>query len=303
MAEAPNATQHRIPPSGDHRGTQADNPLDKRIHAYSADVADIALEGHVDAKRFERPVPHRLVEGVSEMMRAAPDATAVCVSELLPGQRFDVVDDAEGWAWGFSAHDHYVGYVRSEHLRADAPTRTHRIVAPLALCFHRPDIKSEVAMTLPLNAEIAAETFDETFLRHRNGTFVHYRHAGAIEDFADDWVEVAEFFLGSPYRWGGRQRAGIDCSGLVQTALAACGHFVARDSDQQAASIGRDVRGGTLQRGDFVFFPSHVGIMADSERLLHANAHWMTTLVEPLSDVVGRLDLPDAEAITAVRRL
>jgi hypothetical protein len=280
-----------------------DAELDPRLYAFSGEVADIALEGIVESKRFVRPVPHRLTEGVSEMMRSAPDGNAVCVSELLPGQRFDIVDEAEGWAWGYSAHDHYVGYVRTANLRSDAPTRTHRITAPLALCFSRPDIKSEVAMTLPLGAEIAAEEFDEQFLRHRNGTFVHHRHAGGRDKFSSDVVEIAEYFLGTPYKWGGRSRSGIDCSGLVQVTLNACGVFGPRDSDQQAAELGEDVTGTPLRRGDLVFFPGHVGIMADEERLLHANAHWMTTLIEPLDAVLKRIGAEEDQPLTAVRRL
>ena len=292
----------KAPPRPSESEPGEDNP-DPRVNAYTADVADVALEGRVSARRFERPVPHRLMEGTSEMMRSAPEPGATCVSELLPGQRFDIVDQTEGWAWGFSAHDHYVGYIRSEHLRTDVPTRTHRIVAPLALCFQRPDIKSEVAMTLPLSAEIAAEDFDENFLRHRNGTFVHCRHAGARDKFDSDVVTIAEFFLGTPYRWGGRQRAGIDCSGLVQIALAACGIFAPRDSDQQAGALGEDVTGSQLRRGDLVFWPGHVGIMQNETRLLHANAHWMTTLAEPLDDVDARIKAENPQAEMRVKRI
>lgn len=237
------------------------------------------------------------------MMRAEPQPSSTAVSELLPGQRFDVIDAEGGWAWGFSAHDHYVGYIRADNLTADAPTRTHRITAPTALCFSRPDIKSEVAHTLPMNAEAAAEIFDENFLRLRNGTFVHKRHIGALKEFAGDHVEVAHFFIGTPYRWGGRRRAGIDCSGLVQIALGACGIDVPRDTDQQAAAIGSPVEDDTYRRGDFVFFPGHVGIMIDEANLLHANAYWMTTLIEPLSDVTRRLRSDHEQPVTAVRRL
>ena len=44
-----------------------------------------------------------------------------------------------------------------------------------------------------------------------------------------------------------------------------------------------------MQRGDVIFFPGHVGIMVDAHTMLHANAFWMTTLIEPLADVIARL--------------
>jgi cell wall-associated NlpC family hydrolase len=237
------------------------------------------------------------------MMRLAPERGAVAVSELLPGQRFDVVHRDNGWAWGFSAHDHYVGYMEADALSTDAPARTHRISAPTALAFSRPDIKSEALYALPLNAEIAAEDFDEKFYRTTRGMFVHKRHAAPVGEYDADPVAVAEMFVGTPYRWGGRTRKGIDCSGLVQIALGACGFAAPRDTDLQAGALGRPVEDGSYARGDLVFFPGHVGIMVDGERLLHANAHFMTTLVEPLEDVVARLRPTCDEPVTAVKRL
>ena len=54
-------------------------------------------------------------------------------------------------------------------------------------------------------------------------------------------VAVAERFLETPYLWGGRTSEGIDCSGLVQTALMAAGIVSPRDSDMQEAMLGEPV--------------------------------------------------------------
>lgn len=273
---------------------------DPRINAWRDDLADIALEGVVDVPRFAVPVRHRLTAPQAPI-RKAPEADAVAVSELLSGEAFDVLDVAGGVAWGYSVHDRYVGYVDAALLAEGADAPTHRIAAPTALVFARPDIKSTVIGALPMGAPIRADGHDETFVSATGG-YVHRRHIAALDDHAADPVAVAERFLGTPYKWGGRTRGGLDCSGLVQVALGACGIAAPRDSDMQAA-LGREVEDRRYRRGDLVFFPGHVGFMFDETRLLHANAFFMSTVIEPLADVVGRL-LPQYDApVTAVRRL
>ena len=117
-------------------------------------------------------------------------------------------------------------------------------------------------------------------------------------------VAVAEAFLGAPYRWGGRGGAGIDCSGLVQVALGACGIAVTGDTDMQREAPGDLLPvEARLLRGDIVHFPGHVGLMVDEERLIHANAHWMAVIIEPLADVVARLTPKYDRPILCRRRI
>ena len=85
----------------------------------------------------------------------------------------------------------------------------------------------------------------------------------------------------------------MDCSGLVRMALHEGGVACLRDADQQEAALGQPVEVDpdlmTLQRGDLVFWPGHVGVMQTSGRLLHANAHHMGVATEPLREAVARI--------------
>ena len=94
----------------------------------------------------------------------------------------------------------------------------------------------------------------------------------------------------------------IDCSGLVQMALMACGIDCPRDSDQQMA-LGRDLyHGEPLVRGDLVFWEGHIGFMANERMLLHANAHHMAVAYEPLKEAAARIEEDGGGSITARRR-
>lgn len=273
--------------------------LDPRVHAARKDIADVALANRVFAPHYAAPLVHGCI-AAAVPLRAAPSPHGVAVSELLRGEAFAVVDAQGAWAWGYGLHDLYVGYVPVAAL-GPASRPTHIVATPAALVFAGHDIKSPVVERLPLGARIEATGETGAFLAVGGG-FVHARHCAPLTEQATDVVEVAARLTGTPYRWGGRSGDGIDCSGLVQTALAFTGVAAPRDSDQQAAALGEPIAPGTpLRRGDLVFLPGHVGIMASDTDLLHANAHWMRVLTEPLADVLTRQ--PDGRGITALRRL
>ncbi len=121
---------------------------------------------------------------------------------------------------------------------------------------------------------------------------------------AGDAVERARSFIDLPYVWGGRGGAGIDCSGVIQRSLAAIGIPAPRDSDMQRDSLGTALPEDTaLARGDLVFFPGHVGMMADAETLIHATRHHGKTVEEPLAIVIARVAAEHPVAVLARKRI
>jgi hypothetical protein len=267
--------------------------LDPRSHIATAGCVDIALAGVVAAASYVAPAT-LACRVPRTAMRRAGDAAATAVSELLWGEAFDMFDSADGWGFGRSAHDRYTGWVRLTALGEPTGGAVQMVTARLAPVFAAADIKAPVTAELPFGARVAGVA-DGAFLALASGGCVHRRHLSPPPATP---LAVAERFLGAPYLWGGRTPQGVDCSGLVQAALGACGIACPRDSDQQRMRLGQAVSYADRGRGDIICFPGHVGLLVDAETLLHANAHWMATVVEPLADVVAR-----GAEVLAVRRL
>lgn len=271
---------------------------DKRVTPARADLAAAHLKGQVDAPRFADGEKFSVCLGRASL-RVRPSQDAAQDTELLYGEIFTVYDRSQGWAWGQAANDLYVGYVREDALAAPFAMDA-RVSALLAPVFSAADLKTPVRDLLPLNAAVPVLERQGDYARIGEGAWLHARHL--LPETQKDFVTVAERFLGVPYVWGGKTVAGLDCSGLIQTALQAVGKAAPRDTDMMEKALGEAVNGADLRRGDLVFWKGHMGVMLDAENLLHANAFHMQVAIEPLSDAITRID-KIAGPVTAIKRL
>jgi cell wall-associated NlpC family hydrolase len=96
----------------------------------------------------------------------------------------------------------------------------------------------------------------------------------APTDPRERFVGNAVAMVGQPYRWGGAEPGGFDCSGLVVYAAAGAGLSLPRTAAEQQ-SAGVAIARHELRAGDLVFMhlahkELHVGIALDGERFVHA---------------------------------
>ena len=254
----------------------------------------------------------------SAPLQSGPFADAALDSECLYGEAFEAEQSENEFTFGRLGSDGYRGWVTRDCLGA-LPTPNTRVIAPMSDVTSQADIKSLGCFALSLGAlvTITALHDDRAEIITPNGSgFLPRQHLlplatrGAGDTVGhvlgdvtqvDDWVAIAEKLVASPYRWGGRCAWGLDCSALVQLALATGGIDVPRDSGPQH-HIGSGIDDlSQLQRGDLVFWHGHVGIMQDGKNLLHANAHHMAVASEPLDDAIARIAIT-AGPVTALRR-
>jgi cell wall-associated NlpC family hydrolase len=279
--------------------------FEPRLTPARADLAAKHLEGTVSAQRYVEGTLREVVEPQAPLRRAPlPDASLF--TEALMGERFNVYETTdEGWAWGQLAGDHYVGWMPANALSLPGPAPTHRVSALRTFLFPGPDIKLPPLAALPFGARLALVRQEGPFAVAAAGC-VPAQHVQPIDVAEPDFVAVAERFVGVPYLWGGKTSLGIDCSGLVQVALTACGISCPRDSDMQERALGTPVAAdrdlSDLHRGDLVFWEGHVAIVRDPDTLLHANAHHMAVAVEPLAAALDRIRQAGSD-LTGVKRL
>jgi cell wall-associated NlpC family hydrolase len=95
----------------------------------------------------------------------------------------------------------------------------------------------------------------------------------------DRLKKILDSWLGTPYRWGGMTRAGVDCSGLVNLVFRELKNVALPRSAVDLMNIGSAVGTPDLRPGDLVFFKwgffgrvDHVGIYTGDGRFVHASS-------------------------------
>jgi cell wall-associated NlpC family hydrolase len=301
----PLAAQAREPSGGAETARRIG--LDPRLTPARPDLAAQHLAGTVEAQRFVEGQTLE-VAAAQAPLREAPSHDAPLLTEALKGERvaiYEMRDD--GWAWGQLAADGYVGYMPGATLGAARAAATHKVAALRTFVYPGPSLKRPPAAILSFGSQLAVERMEGNYAVVAGGGYVPTLHLVPASALETDFVAVAERFVGTPYLWGGKTSIGMDCSAVVQIALAACGIPCPRDTDMQEQALGTALPSphdiATLRRGDLMFWRGHVAIVRDATTLVHANAtRHMAVAVESIAETIARIHDTGSE-VTSVRRL
>jgi len=110
-----------------------------------------------------------------------------------------------------------------------------------------------------------------------------HKKARIREEKVDKVIQTARTFTGTPYRYGGTTRAGMDCSALTIHSFRTLNMNLPRSAEDQS-KVGKEVKMKELQPGDLVFFATgkkkrkitHVGLVTerkgkDQIKFIHAS--------------------------------
>lgn len=236
--------------------------LDPRIDAVRADLTDLRLADRVFAPHYAEARPQTAIAAAPLLV--APGGAPV--SELLPGDAFDLLELSAGVAWGRSLTDGVVGYV-AEGALGEPVAATHIVCAREAALGEAPDRNAAPLAALPMGSRIAALGERDAFLLTDHG----YVAADAVRTLGeadrDEVVAAALRMIGASGRAGGRSGAGVDGAGLIFLAHDVAGLSAPRLPDLIADAV--RASDAAPAAGDVVVFADHLAIMVDAVSAVH----------------------------------
>ena len=275
--------------------------MDWRTTPANDRVADLSLKGQVEGLRFVEGESLQVCVPVADLHRNP--GVGRRERQLLFGDGFRVLERCGNHAFGQSVKDGYCGWLSKTQI-GPLQNATHIIFARSSFGFSKPNIKDPQITPLSFGSRLRIVGVDGAFAQTAEGLHVPQVHLRPVDDLFVDPIAVAQIFLGTPYLWGGNSGHGIDCSGLVQAALLACGIDCPGDSDLQEQALGQRLSDNdeTL-RGDLFFWKGHVAMAVDADTLIHANAYSMSVAYEPTATAISRIAAAGDGPVTSRRRI
>ena len=278
---------------------------DSRLTPARLDLAASHVKNEITAEAYVDGVEYQVIESAAPV-RKSPRSDAPLLTEALFGEIITVYEEHEGWVWAQLKADGYVGYIPAHALSPMIHETTHKVITLRTYIYPAANMKTPPLDLISLNSQICAVGKQGDFTGSATGGFIYSDHLVPVGTTQDDFVTIAEAFKNTPYLWGGKRSHGLDCSGLLQISLNACGIFALRDSDMLQGQLGAEIPLNDdlsgLQRGDLVFWRGHCGIMCDDTNIVHCNGHHMACVIEPLKITRKRIAHLYAD-ITMIKRM
>ncbi len=219
------------------------------------------------------------------------------LTEALFGETLEVIETFEKFSYIRILNDNYLGWINSNHISTLIYT-THRIINFRTLVYSNTNIKAKYICYLSMGSLVEVIQIHNEWAEIR--LYENFKNISAYiltkdivpkNDKQADWVKYAEKLINTPYKWGGKDTIGIDCSALVQLSTQTGGIKFPRDTSEQMnfpqkLEIGLE----SCNRGSLVYWKGHVGIFINENFIIHANGYHMSTVIESFNKANKRIE-------------
>lgn len=216
-------------------------------------------------------------------MRSEPSHRAELVSQLLFGDAYHILEETPEWLQIETYDCNYVGWIdrrlhnpysnKEIHEYLSAPKYVVRDIL-----FFVESLATHVRFPIFIGSSFPLPQDGVVTLGASSFKVDLPKEAAPQSDLRARLLQFATTYLQSPYLWGGRTPAGIDCSGFAQIVYKSIDIAIPRDASQQVACGTTVDFVDQAEVGDLAFFENdngditHVGMVCAPGKILHASA-------------------------------
>ena len=185
-------------------------------------------------------------------------------SQLLFGEKFEILRKQNEWLKIKTSYDKYVGYIKNRNFTKNLKI-THKISSLKANLYYKPErncktnIKLSFCSLISVNEEIKNfYRFDKYWIKKKDVKPINFKQ---------NIFKNICMFTNTRYKWGGRSYKGIDCSALVQLFFKFNNLHCPRDTKDQIIYFKKAKK---IKKDAIIFWRGHVAVCLSKKILIHA---------------------------------
>ena len=216
-----------------------------------------------------------------------PSKTSEVISQIIYGEKFDIISKKKNWLKIKTSFDNYIGYIKNENY-VDNFKPTHKIFVLKASIFDEKKRRTKKFLTFVSKISIIQES--KKFVEFEKGKWIKKNNIKKISYIEKDYLKILKLFLNTKYVWGGRTYKGIDCSAILQLFFYYNNRFYPRDTKDQIKYSAKKNESRVFKKGDIIFWKGHVAVCINTQKLIHAYGPEKKVLIMNITETINRIE-------------
>ena len=222
-------------------------------------------------------------------------------TQLLYGDTFKKIKKYGAWIKIKNDVDGYKGYIKNKNFPQNCKN-THKVFKLSSNLYSKPNIKYKINKKLSFGSKIKVLEKKGNFFRFDN-VWIQKKNLKKIDFRTKNIFKYAVKFLGTKYKWGGKNFKGIDCSALIQLFFNFNNKFCPRDTKDQIKYFKKKINLQKAKKNDLIFWKGHVALVMSKQKLMHAYGPLKKTVLMPINQTISRIYKTANLKVTGVRRV
>ena len=223
------------------------------------------------------------------------------VTQLLYGDSFKKIKKRRSWIKIKNDLDHYKGFIKNKKFPSNQKD-THKICKLCANLYFQPNLKSKMKKKISFGSKVKIIEKKDNFYKFDN-LWIKKKNLKKINYKTKDIFKYINKFVNTKYKWGGKNFAGVDCSGLIQLFFNFNNKFCPRDAKDQFRYFKKKIKLKNIRKNDLIFWKGHVAIVASKNSLIHAYGPFKKTVKMPINKTINRIYKTANLKVIGIRRI